>query len=322
MLSNSQAPSIPLIDLKPFLEGNDEDIIVRQVSAACREIGFFAIRNHGIDSRVIGEIWHASAAFFDLPLSEKELVMSTDPSEYPFGYERSENLELAKTGTKSFDDLKETFSLGPSNPASGMPARRIPHSPVDFESAIKNYYEAMEQLALSLAQVMALGLELSRNHFVDKMDRHQSALRLLNYPNVTEPTPPGQLRAGAHTDYGAFTILKSGGPGLQVKRDQTSDSWVDVPTFDSEDVFIINLGDMMQRWTNDQWVSTLHRVIVPPFDGQDHRRQSIAFFVNINGDADVETLSTCIDDDHPLKYEPVTAGQYVLSKYLKSMGEE
>lgn len=253
MQSNSKPPSIPLIDLKSFLEGDDEDIVVRQVSAACREIGFFAIRNHGIDSRVIGEMWHASAAFFDLPLSEKELVMSTDPSEYPFGYERSENLELAKTGTKSFDDLKETFSLGPSNPASGVTARRIPHSPIEFESAIKNYYEAMEQLALSLAQAMALGLELPRNHFVDKMDRHQSALRLLNYPNVTEPTPPGQLRAGAHTDYGAFTILKSGGPGLQVKRDQTSDSWVDVPTFDSEDVFIINLGDMMQRWTNGKY---------------------------------------------------------------------
>ncbi|KAI2489442.1 iron ascorbate-dependent oxidoreductase [Fragilaria crotonensis] len=266
-------PFDPVDRSQAIPEGNDEDIIVRQVSAACRD---WILCNQESWNRLARhwEIWHASAAFFDLPLSEKELVMSTDPSEYPFGYERSENLELAKTGTKSFDDLKETFSLGPSNPAS------------------------------------------------DKMDRHQSALRLLNYPNVTEPTPPGQLRAGAHTDYGAFTILKSGGPGLQVKRDQTSDSWVDVPTFDSEDVFIINLGDMMQRWTNDQWVSTLHRVIVPPFDGQDHRRQSIAFFVNINGDADVETLSTCIDDDHPLKYEPVTAGQYVLSKYLKSMGEE
>jgi isopenicillin N synthase-like dioxygenase len=250
MLGNSHAPSIPLIDLKPFLEGNDEDTVVCQVTEACREIGFFAIRNHGINSSVIGEMWRASAAFFDSPLSEKELVMSADPSEYPFGYERSENLELAKTGTKSFDDLKETFSIGPSNPASGMPARRIPLRPAGFELAITNYYEAMEQLAFNLAQIMALGLELNRKHFVNKMDRHHSALRLLNYPNVTEPSPPGQLRAGAHTDYGAFTILKSGGPGLQVKRDQTMDSWVDVPTFDAEDVFIINLGDLMQRWTN------------------------------------------------------------------------
>lgn len=257
MPSTCEATSIPLINLKPFLEGNDEDIVVRQVSSACQEIGFFAIRNHGIDSRVIGELWRASAAFFDLPHPDKELAMSTDTLEYPFGYERLENLELAKTGTKSFDDLKETFSLGPSNPASGMPPRRIPQRPAELEASIKNYYVAMEQLAFTLAQVMALGLGLPRNYFVDKMDHHQCALRLLNYPNVTEPVLPGQLRAGAHTDYGAFTILKSGGSGLQVKRDQTMDLWVDVPTFESEDVFIINLGDMMQRWTNGTYNGTL-----------------------------------------------------------------
>ena len=146
MSSNFETTPIPLIDLKPFLEGNDEGIVVRQVSSACRKIGFFAIRNHGIDSSVIGEMWNASAAFFDLSRSEKELAMSADVLEYPFGYERSENLELAKTGTKSFDDLKETFSLGPSNQASGMPPRRIPQRPAEFETALKRYYDAMEQL--------------------------------------------------------------------------------------------------------------------------------------------------------------------------------
>ena len=246
----SHASSIPLIDLQPFLDGSDAAIVVQQVSAACREIGFFAIRNHGVDSRIIERTWKASASFFDLPTVEKEQAMSQDAAEYPFGYEQSENLELAKTGAKSHDDLKETFSIGPSNPASGMPSRRIPKHPPEFEFAITNYYEAMEQLAMKLAQILAMGLELPRTHFVDKMDHHQSALRLLNYPNLTEPAQPGQLRAGAHTDYGAFTILKSGGPGLQVKRDQTNDSWLDVPTFQFEDVFIINLGDMMQRWTN------------------------------------------------------------------------
>lgn len=249
-LHTSHASSIPLIDLQPFLDGSDAAIVVQQVSTACREIGFFAIRNHGVDARIIERTWIASSSFFDLPAVEKEQAMSHDAAEYPFGYEQSENLELAKTGVKSHDDLKETFSIGPSNPASGMPSRRFPKNPREFESAITNYYEAMEQLAMQLAQILAMGLELPRTHFVDKMDRHQSALRLLNYPNLIEPAQPGQLRAGAHTDYGVFTILKSGGPGLQVKRDQTNDSWVDVPPFQSEDVFIINLGDMMQRWTN------------------------------------------------------------------------
>jgi isopenicillin N synthase-like dioxygenase len=131
-----------------------------------------------------------------------------------------------------------------------MPPRRIPSHPEELESAITHYYAAMEQLALKLAQILALGLRLPKHHFIDMMDHHQCALRLINYPNLTERSQPGQLRAGAHTDYGAFTILKCAGPGLQVKHDRMTEGWVDVPSFDSEDVFIINLGDMMQRWTN------------------------------------------------------------------------
>jgi isopenicillin N synthase-like dioxygenase len=248
----SHATAIPLIDLKPFLEDQQDDKVVQQVALSCQEIGFFAIRNHGVDSRIIDAMWRASADFFDLSASEKRRSMSNDTAEYPYGYEQSENLELAKTGTKSHDDLKETFSIGPNNPASGMPPRRIPSQPAEFESAITNYYKAMENLALKLLQIMALGLDLPQDHFLDQMDHHVSALRVLNYPNLTKPAQPGQLRAGAHTDYGALTILKSGGPGLQVKRDTTTDSWVDVPTFDDseDDVFIVNLGDLMQRWTN------------------------------------------------------------------------
>jgi isopenicillin N synthase-like dioxygenase len=250
-MTESNGSSIPLIDLKPFLVGEkDKESVVRAVTKACKEIGFFAITNHGVEPTVMSDVWSASASFFDLSESEKKLASSTDTADYPYGYEQSENLELAKTGSKSQVDLKETFSIGPSHPDSGMPPRRIPSKPVGFEGAITSYYQSMEKLAIMLLQIMALGLDLPENWFIDKMDHHCSALRLLNYPNLEIPVQPGQLRAGAHTDYGALTILKSGGPGLQVKRDQTSDSWVNVPTFDSNNVFIINLGDMMQRWTN------------------------------------------------------------------------
>lgn len=242
LLLRSTYAIIPLIDL-------EDENAVEKVAKACKEIGFFAITNHGVDPAVVDGLWSASAAFFDLPEAEKNLASSTNNEEYPYGYEQSENLQLAKTGVKTFDDLKETFSVGPSNPESGMPPRRIPSHPPAMKVHITSYYEAMENLALKILQIMARGLDLPPQWFEDKMDHHQCALRLLNYPNLTQAAYPGQLRAGAHTDYGIITILRSGGPGLQVKKDISGDDWVSVPDF-ARDVFIINLGDLMQRWTN------------------------------------------------------------------------
>jgi len=168
---------------------------------------------------------------------------------------------------------------------------------------------------------------------------HQCALRTLNYPSSGDDNDttvqPGQIRAGAHTDYGAITILKTGGPGLQVRKDDSNRSgdkgegeeWIDAP--DLDDAFIVNVGDMMRRWTNDRWASTLHRVVVPeafpadPATGEGaQRRQSVAFFVNARGDAQVKPLPTCVSETQPAKYETVTAGEYLLRKHLASMGAE
>ena len=144
------------------------------------------------------------------------------------------------------------------------------------------------------------------------MTHHASALRALNYPAL----PPGyehkpnQMRASAHTDYGTITILRSGGPGLQVCKDRKDEAWVPVPHVQDADVFIINLGDLMRRWTNDHYTSTLHRVL----PSQD-RRQSIAFFHNLNRDARVSNLRA----DEPDKYEPIQAGDFLMQKHLASL---
>mmetsp|Transcript_23456 Transcript_23456/g.50839 ORF Transcript_23456/g.50839 Transcript_23456/m.50839 type:complete len:138 (+) Transcript_23456:689-1102(+) len=130
---------------------------------------------------------------------------------------------------------------------------------------------------------------------------------------------PGQLRASAHTDYGALTILKSGGPGLQVKKDIESDDWVDVPYL--QDTFIINLGDMMRQWTNDRWLSTLHRVVVTKEDAE--RRQSIAYFCNVNGDCMVDPRDLLTGKDSEAttpKYQPISAKEHLMAKHLASMG--
>jgi isopenicillin N synthase-like dioxygenase len=239
--------AIPLIDLE-LSEGEERiQTIAQQIRAACQEIGFFAIVNHGVNVTAIQNAWDASREFFDLSPEEKQRSMSQNTTEYPYGYEHSERLAVGygDNGDLSLPDLKETFAIGPSHPESGMPPRRYPDRPIHFELVLETYYEEMEKLARSLLRIFAIALELPPHWFESKFDRHQSALRLLNYPLLSNKLAPGQLRAGEHTDYGALTILKSGGPGLQVRR---KEEWVDVPYM--EDAFIINIGDLMQRWTN------------------------------------------------------------------------
>lgn len=251
--SANESP-VPLIDLQPFLDGTNKESVVQQVAEACRRIGFFAVVNHGVEAMTVDKALAGARDFFDLPQPVKDRAKSPDSKAYPYGYENSENLQLAKTGQRSkLEDLKETFNIGPSNPASGMPPRQFPEEPPSLQPALEDYYTAMERLALQLLEILALGLGLPQNWFDNKMDQHESALRVLNYPGLSAPPLPGQLRASAHTDYGAVTILKTGGPGLQVRKDDmsaTDDAWIDVP--DVPDAFVINLGDLMQRWTNGE----------------------------------------------------------------------
>lgn len=139
-----------------------------------------------------------------------------------------------------------------------------------------------------------------------------------NYPDVEETPEEGQIRASAHTDYGTVTILKPDDApgGLQVLG--KDGEWHDVPYIPG--AYVINLGDLMARWTNDKWVSTLHRVVNPPTDaGRSCRRQSVAFFHNINADAVVECIDTCQSEDNPPKYPPVKAFDFLLEKHLASI---
>ena len=330
--------SIPIIDISPLISPSstlvERQSVANQINQACTEIGFFAITNHGISSQTIDALLQSSRKFFDMNIEDKLAAKSANDKEYPFGYERSEVLSKGKqldgAGTTGNEgecsrDLKETYSLGPKLSADGQLARRWPpHHPADFISTHEEYYAAMEKLAHCLLRGFALALGLEEGYFRPYFDPHQCALRTLNYPQGEgSRLRPGQIRAGAHTDYGALTILKTGGPGLQVRKDiinDEEDRWIDAP--DLEDAFIVNVGDMMRRYTNDLWVSTLHRVVVPKESVGGRRRQSIAFFVNARGDARVEPLPTCVGKDNPAKYEPVTAGEYLLRKHLASMGSE
>ena len=192
-----------------------------------------------------------------------------------------------------------------------------PHRPAALRQLYTTYYRTMADLARTLMRLFALALDQPETFFEDKIDKHISRLRVRNYPAPQVPPQPGQLRAGAHCDYGSLTILKTEDKpgGLQVYN--KAGAWVDVPVEPA--CFIVNLGELMARWTNDYWVSTLHRVVNPPQDLADaSRRQSLVFFHNPNYDAAIECIPSCQSADHPPKYPVTTSGEHLRSQFVRT----
>jgi isopenicillin N synthase-like dioxygenase len=326
---------VPIIDLSPLFfsfqteeeRADAEAAVARRVGAAARDVGFFVVTGHGVDKNVVDEAWIAVRTFFDLELEEK--MHFTMPQEVnPFGYSPlgEEILSSGKASENNTNndlaspDLKEMYSVGPEDPRAGFPPRVLPSNPPSFATALPAYYNCLNDLAKRILRCFAIALELEDVDFFEKFcDKHASALRAINYPEIPDNKRilPGQLRASAHTDYGTITILRADGPGLQVSKDVASPNWHDVPVV--EDCFIVNLGDLMRRWTNDLWLSTLHRVVVPLDENSTRRRQSIAFFHNINRDAEVKVLLRNADDVP--KHPPIIAGDFLMQKHLASLGK-
>jgi isopenicillin N synthase-like dioxygenase len=178
----------------------------------------------------------------------------------------------------------------------------------------------MGQLAQTLMRIFALALNLDEAFFDNRIDRHISRLRVRNYPAQKAPPVPGQIRAGAHSDYGSLTILAAENKpgGLQVCN--AEGEWVDVPVIPG--CYIINIGDLMARWTNDAWVSTLHRVVNPPVDaGEDSRRQSLVFFHNPNYDTNIACLPTCLAAGEEPRYSTITSGDYLRQSFMTTQNK-
>ncbi|MFT4267230.1 MAG: 2-oxoglutarate and iron-dependent oxygenase domain-containing protein [Xenophilus sp.] len=318
--------TVPIIDLAPYFGGTGEGKaqVARQVDEACRSIGFLVITHHGIDPALIERVSALSRQFFDLPLAEKRKV-DRPRDDAVRGYSAvgeeglSYSLEEATPG-----DLKESFSIGPSDvpdddyhrgPAAGAHFEPNSWPPIaGFREAFEQYFEAMSDLSRSLMRIFALALSLPETYFDDRIDRHISMFRVLSYPPQREAPLPGQLRAGAHSDYGSLTIVLPDDKGLQVQN--KAGQWVDVPLV--EGGLVVNIADLMMQWTNDQWVSTMHRVVNPPFEvAQTHRRQSLVFFHQPNYDAMVECLPTCLAPGEQPKYAPISSGDHLTSKFVK-----
>jgi isopenicillin N synthase-like dioxygenase len=170
----------------------------------------------------------------------------------------------------------------------------------------------MEDLAARIMRVFALALGLGERCFDAFIDAPVSALRALNYPALAGPPAPGQIRAGAHTDYGSLTILLPQAESRGLQMLEPGGRWVEVVA--PPGAFVVNIGDLMARWTNDRWTSTLHRVVIPE-DGGAERRQSFAFFHQPNWDAKIVALPACLGPDERPKYPAVRSGPYLMSKF-------
>jgi isopenicillin N synthase-like dioxygenase len=262
-MSEGTKVDIPIINISNLINGNEDEKlkVALEIGTACREVGFFVIVGHGVKKEIIDNVWQSTRDFFDLPIEEGKIQYTfADQEAYPFGYSKfgGEILSAGKAAqsgnvpvVEAAPDLKELFSLGPGDGA-GFPKRIFPTNPPPFEDTWTLYYDTMANLAAKLLGGFALALDLPENYFEKFINHHASAMRALNYPHMPNYTPvPGQLRASAHTDYGSLTILRSDSSGLQVSKDKSPPTWSDVPFI--EDGFIVNLGDLMQRWTNDEW---------------------------------------------------------------------
>jgi isopenicillin N synthase-like dioxygenase len=323
--------TIPVIDISQFYTGSqtDKKIIAQHINKACEAIGFFCITGYSVAPSVIDEAFDIARQFFDLPLDEK-LKITVPPGAAYHGYTGiADSASLAKTlNGESPPDLREYFYMGKDDLPAGddyyntelasyfFAPNLWPDRPSNFRKIINEYFKQMELLSTDLMRLFAIGLGLPESFFDSQVDKHGSHLILINYPAQHQPPLPRQLRASPHTDFGTLTIVcqDSVAGGLQIL--DKDNKWIDVEYIPG--ALVINIGDLMARWTNDRWTSTLHRVVNPPADiAAMSRRQSFAYFHQPNYNIWVECLDGCSDEHYPVRYSPIISGENYRDKITK-----
>lgn len=279
-----------------------------ELRAALEAYGFLYLRNHGVPASVVDALFAQSRALFSLPSEAKEALRQNRSGKH--GYEGVARQAL---GDNPGGDLKEIFQSGPERP--GATPNIWPKDLPKFREAILAFHEAATKAGDRLMSAVAISLGLPENYFARFFDHSEALLRLLHYPPVQGPVVPGQLRAGAHTDFVGITLLFNDYEGgLEIQA--PDGAWIPVPALWG--AAIINTGDLMERWTNGQFRSSLHRVAMPVGEAAKRDRYSVAFFHGPNEDAVISCLEPCQSQEHPPKYPPIVVREHVRERILAS----
>ncbi|GAA6215289.1 UPF0676 protein C1494.01-like [Lates japonicus] len=308
--------SIPVVDFGAYSLGERDvteeqlHILSKELETAFTEVGFVFLKNTGITQEEVHRVMDVSKRFFLQP----------DELKQPFSRKNFANnpnhgwvsLETERLNPRRPGDLKEAFNTASLHPDIKWPSS---DAVTGFQEIQTSFFQRCKELSLRVLRVMALSLGLDPEVFLSAhrligTDENGTTLRSLYYPAVnSEKAKEGQLRCGEHSDYGSITLLFQSSEGLQVRK--RSGEFICAPMVPG--AVLINIADLMQRWTSDQFVSVLHRVLLPPA-GDSSTRQSLAFFVQ----PDDEALITCCDGSN--KYPPVTAGEYLIERFKDSYG--
>ncbi|KAG6740721.1 hypothetical protein POTOM_056189 [Populus tomentosa] len=285
---------------------------------ACLDCGFFYVINHGISEELMEEVFEQNKKFFELPLSEKMKVLRNEKHR---GYTPLFD-ELLDPDNQVHGDYKEGYYIGVEVPEDDPKAEKPFYGPNVWPSddilpgwrhTMEKYYLEALEVARAIVRIIALALDLEADFF-DKpeiLGQPLALLRLLKYPGQISDPSNGVYGAGAHTDYGLITLLSTDDVyGLQICKDKYAQPRVWEFIAPLKGAFIVNLGDMLERWSNCLFKSTLHRVL-----GNGQERYSIAYFVEPSFDCLVECLPTCKSEKNPPKFPPVIYGDYLGQRY-------
>lgn len=309
------------------LDDDDHAATVLAVRKACLETGFFGVTGHQIEAATMASVLHQSKLLFDLSGDEKRAISD---SVLTRGYTamREETLDPVN---QSVGDTKEGFYISINdipkedsryNPAKLAGPNQWPDAdkcpsmadPDAFKTTMLLYMDQITAVCHILVRLLAESLGLPANHFDEAVvTLPLASLRLLHYEAVPSDTDRGVYACGAHTDYGLITVLLTDDqPGLQILDASSSGEWRNVPCLPNG--LIVNLGDMLERWTNGLYRSTLHRVV----NTSGRERYSVPFFFEPSFDTVVECLDVCCSPENPARYPPTTSGQHLLSKYAQT----
>lgn len=308
--------NIPSVDLADFLSDDPKrkEKFIHEIGSAYEDIGFVALKNHFLSDELVEKLYAQVEKFFQLPKETK------------LGYEREElggqrgyvsfGKEHAKG--KKEGDLKEFWHFGQEVAPDVTIEDQYPDNVIvkelpEFNATGMQAYRMLEKTGIYVLRALSLHIGMEEHYFDHWASNGNSILRPIHYPPITSE-PDNAVRAGAHGDINLITLLMgASAPGLQVQN--RAGEWIDAIA--QEDELVINVGDMLQRHTNNKLRSTIHRVVNPPRDLWHTSRYSIPFFLHPRSDMKLDCLEECVDENNPKQYEDITAGEFLHQRLVE-----